>query len=151
MAPDAVEPDDGADRSVGLGRASGQPSEIQGVAETGRPREAAIDRGASARSHPPASGSSRPYRRTPGSGFIAGGLRRRLGPGNRTRHRIRCVDAVALIQHKWIPGIGLRHNIIGCQTTRPRPTLLGALPASVDLLVELVDYLGRPLMGGLIL
>src|SRR5262249_60243846 len=98
MAPDAVEPDDGADRSVGLGRASGQPSEIQGVAETDRPREAAVDRGASARSHPAAGTSSRPYRRTPGSGFIAGSLRRRLGPGNRTRHRIHCVDAVTLIE-----------------------------------------------------
>jgi hypothetical protein len=47
---------------------------------------AAVDRSASARSHLPAGGSSRPYRRTPGSGFIAGRLRRGLGPGNRTRH-----------------------------------------------------------------
>src|SRR5262249_47482480 len=46
---EGLDPDDGSNRSVGLGRASGQPSAIQGTDEAGRPREAAVDRGASAR------------------------------------------------------------------------------------------------------
>jgi len=65
-----------------IGTAVGDPRNRR----SSRPREAAVDRGPSARSHPPPGGSSRSYRRTPRSGFIVGGLRRGLGPGNRTWH-----------------------------------------------------------------